>query len=205
MAIVSEVRKFRSIVTLTVDGTELARIREKDFAAFPLEEGDVIDEEEYLDRMAAKQMKDACNTALTLLEASEKTKAELKKTLMRRGFVEAAAQAAVDKAAEYRFVDDKRFAKRAAEKGERQNVGIYAIKRKMRAKGISEEDADEALKSLDYEQQKDACAAAYRKIAYKYEKLPPREARAKASQALARRGFAWETISSVLGESAEDW
>ena len=205
MAIVTGVRAYRGTVSLSADGMELARIREKDFAEFPLEEGDAFDEEEYLDRIAAKQMKDACNAAFTLLEASEKTKAELKKALVRKGFVEAAAQAAVDMAGEYRFVDDKRYAKRTAEVSARRDVGVYALKRKLCAKGVSEEDADEALSALDADQQKEACARAYAKIAYKYEDLPAREARAKASQALARRGFSWDTISAVLGDAFDEW
>jgi len=205
MAIVTGVRRYRGIISLSADGMELARIREKDFALQPLEEGDAFDEDEYLDRIAAAQMKDACNTALTLLEASEKTKAELKKTLLRKGFVEAAAQAAVDMAAEYRFVDDKRFAKRTAEISRSKLVGVYALKRKLRAKGVSEEDADEALSALDEDQQKDACKRLYEKIAYKYEDLPAREARAKASQALARRGFSWDVISSILGDAFDEW
>lgn len=205
MAIVTGVRRYRGIISLSADGMELARIREKDFALQPLEEGDAFDEDEYLDRIAAAQMKDACNTALTLLEASEKTKAELKKTLLRKGFVEAAAQAAVDMAAEYRFVDDKRFAKRTAEISRSKPVGVYALKRKLRAKGISEEDADEALSALDEDQQKGACKRLYEKIAYKYEDLPAREARAKASQALARRGFSWDVISSILGDAFDEW
>jgi len=205
MAIVTGVRKFRGVVSLAADGMDLARIREKDFAEYPLEEGEAFDEEVYLDRVAARQMKDACNAALTLLEASEKTKAELKKTLMRKGFVEAAAQAAVEMAAEYRFVDDRRFAKRTAEISRNKDVGIYALKRKLRAKGVSEEDADEALSSLDDEQQRQACRHLYKKIAYKYEDLPAREARAKASQALARRGFSWDVISSVLGDAFDEW
>lgn len=205
MAIVTGVRAWRGVVSLSADGMELARIREKDFAEFPLEEGDAFDEEEYLDRIAAKQMKDACNAAFTFLEASEKTKAELKKALLRKGFVKAAAQAAVDMAGEYRFVDDKRYAKRTAEVSARKDVGVYALKRKLRAKGVSEEDADEALGALDEAQQREACARAYAKIAYKYEDLSAREARAKASQALARRGFSWDSISSVLGDAFDEW
>lgn len=205
MAIITGVRRFRGVVSITADGLDWARIREKDFAQFPLEEGQAIDEEEYLDRIAAGQMKDACNMAFSLLEASEKTRAELKRALLRKGFVEAAAQAAVEMAAEYRFVDDKRFARRTAEIGSRQNVGVYALKRKLRARGVSEEDAEEALGALDADQQKEACRNAYRKIACKYEDLPAREARAKASQALARRGFSWDTISGVLGDAFDEW
>lgn len=204
MAIVTGVKRYRGIVSLSLDGLEGARIRDKDFAEFPVEEGDAIDEEEYMDRIAAKQMKDACDAALTLLEASEKTQAELRRALLRKGFVEPAANAAVARAAEYRFVDDRRYADRKAALGARQDMGVYALKRKLRAKGVSEEDAEEALSQLDEDQQKAACARQFAKIAYKYEDLPAREARAKASQALARRGFSWDVISSVLGDALED-
>ncbi|MDO4739462.1 MAG: RecX family transcriptional regulator [Eubacteriales bacterium] len=205
MAIVTGIRRYRGVVFLSADGTDLAKIREADFARFPLEEGDAFDEEEYIDRIAAAQSKDAFNAALNLLEASEKTKAELARALQRKGFVEPAAQAAVQRAAEHRFVDDRRYAKRTAEISGRRDVGVYALKRKLMAKGVSEEDAQEALGALDDEQQKAACSRLFAKIAYKYEDLPAREARAKASQALARRGFSWDVISSVLGEAFDEW
>ncbi len=198
MAIVTGVRAFRGVVRLQLDGRETAAIREKDFAADPLEEGDAIDEEEYMDRMAARQMKAACEIALSLLEASEKTRAELEKTLLRRGIVPGAARAAVERAAEYRFVDDRRYAKRAVELNAGRDVGVYALRRKLRARGVSEEDAAEALETLDEDQQKAACARALEKIRYRYEDKPAREARAKCGQALARRGFSWDVISAVL-------
>ncbi len=200
MAIVTGVRAFRGIVCLQLDGMEAAAIREKDFAEMPLEEGDAVDEEEYLDRMAARQMKDACSMALSLLEASEKTRAELERTLLRRGIVPGAARAAVERAAEYRFVDDRRYAQRTAELNAAKDVGVYALKRKLRAKGVSEEDAEEALGAFDDGQQKAACARVLAKIRYRYEEKPAREARAKCAQALARRGFSWDVISAVLEE-----
>lgn len=200
MAIVTGVRAFRGVVRLQLDGRETAAIREKDFAQAPLEEGDAVDEEEYLDRMAARQMKDACSMALGLLESSEKTRAELEKALLRRGIVPAAARAAVERAAEYRFVDDRRYARRAVERNAGKDVGVYALRRKLRAKGVSEEDAADALEGLDDDQQKAACARTLAKIRYRYEDKPAREARAKCAQALARRGFSWDVIGAVLDD-----
>lgn len=205
MAVVTGVNRYRGIVVLSLDGLETAHIRERDFALFPLEEGDAVDEAEYMDRLAAKQMADAFDAALTILEAGEKTQADLKRALLRKGFVSPAVEAAVARAAEYRFVDDKRYANRNAQVGVRKDMGIYALKRKLRAKGISEEDAQEALAALDEDQQREACARQFAKIAYKYEGLPAREARAKASQALARRGFSWDAISAVLEDALDDW
>lgn len=204
MALVTSVSIFRGIVTLSADGRTLARIRQKDFSAFPLAEGDVFSEEEYIDRLAAKQLVDACNTAVALLASGERTQAELRRALMRKGFVAPAVDAAVQQAVEKRYVDDARVARRMAELAEKSSAGAYAIARKLRAKGVSQEDVEEALTVLDEEQQHSACGHALEKIAHRYENLPRREARAKASQALARRGFSWEHIASVIDSWLED-
>lgn len=198
MAIVTGVREYRGIVRVQMDGMEFAAIRREDFDRFPLEEGDAVDEEEYIDRIAAMQMKDASAAVLSALSHSDKTVAELKKALLRKGFAQPAADAAIALAMERRYVDDKRYANRAVELSAGKTVGIYALKRKLREKGISEEDAEEALGSIDEDQQREACKRMLEKIRYRYEDKPPREARAKCSQALARRGFSWDTISAVM-------
>lgn len=204
MAVITGIRLLRGVVALQADGLDWIKLRKEDFARWPLSEGDAIDPDGYTDRIAAAQMKDACEAALTLLESSEKTRAQLREKLLQKGFVPAAAEAAVERAAQYRFVDDRRYAKRLAEVQAAQNAGVYALKRKLRQKGVSEEDAEEAVAALDDDQQKKACAEVFRKIAYRYEGLPAREAKGKASQALARRGFAWDVISSVLENAFSD-
>ena len=45
-----------------------------------------------------------------------------------------------------------------------------------------------------------ASVEAARRLWRKYEDLPEREAKAKLSQALARRGFGWDAIESALDE-----
>ena len=57
---------------------------------------------------------------------------------------------------------------------------------------------EEAMQCFDSAQQAEACRAAAESLCRKYAALPPREARAKLSQALARRGFGWESISGAV-------
>ena len=86
-------------------------------------------------------------------------------------------------------------------------VGVYAVRRKLRAKGVSDEDAEAALGALDDAQQAEAARRAAQGLVRRYADLPAREGRAKLSQALARRGFAWdavrEAVDAVLAE--DDW
>ncbi|MBO4367151.1 MAG: RecX family transcriptional regulator [Clostridia bacterium] len=204
MAVVTGVRTVGGVVVISSDGLVLTRVRRSDFMKMPLEEGDKFDPDEYLDKIAAMQFKEAYAAVTALLEGSDKTKAELKKMLTRKGFVGPAADAAVEKAAGQRFVDDKRYAERLVERNADTDKGIYALKRKMYRKGLSEEDIGEALSAIDDGQQKTACRRAYEKIRKRYEGLPKREARAKLSRALASRGFGWDTISAVLEDDPDE-
>ena len=99
---------------------------------------------------------------------------------------------------ENRILDDRRYAQRLAELQSKKPVGVYAFRRKLRAKGISEADAEEALSAFDDDQQQSAALAAAQGLYRRYAELPPREGRAKLSQALARRGFDWDAIDSAL-------
>ena len=96
------------------------------------------------------------------------------------------------------LIDDAQYARRLAELSASRPVGLYAFKRKLRAKGISDDDAEDALAAFDDDQQRAAAIQAAQKLYRKYEALPEREARAKLSQALARRGFAWDAIEGAV-------
>ena len=198
MATVTDIRDFRGVIAVYVDGTLAMRVAKKHFNKIKLSVGDECEIDEYTDSIAAIQMNDAYEFALTCLDFSQRSSSELVKKLISRGYVAPAAEAAVARLIEVGIIDDSRYARRITETASRKNVGIYAMKRKLMSKGFSEEDTETALEALDDSQQRSACKAVADKFRPKYSALPPREARMKLSQALARRGFSWDTISSVL-------
>lgn len=204
MATVTDIREFKGVICIYADGTLMMRVAKKHFSKLPLKAGDEFEPAEYADSVAAVQFNDAYEFALTCLDFSQRSSGELIKKLVSRGYVRPAAEAAVAKLNEVGIVDDTRYARRIAENGTRKNVGIYAMKRKLMAKGFNEEDTESALEALDDTQQLAACRATADKYRSKYAALPAREARMKLSQALARRGFAWDTISNVL-DNEDEW
>ena len=203
MAIITGIEVNRGRVIVQADGAEIARLPKTHFEKCPLRAGDDIDPEAWLDRVAAVQFADAYEAALTSLDACARSSRELKNSLKRKGFVPAAIEAAVERLRESGLIDDAQYALRMAETQAGKPVGVYAFKRKLMAKGISEDDAEEALAAFDDDQQRAACRAAAEKLWRKYEALPPREARAKLSQALARKGFGWDVIESVTDDFIE--
>lgn len=200
MAIVTGIRENRGVVEIELDGRRFARVRRQHFSKCPLEEGEEVDAEAYLGRVAAVQFPDAWEAALTSLDYAARTAREIDASLRRRGYVPPVAEAVVAKLAENGLIDDARYAERLAEAQSKKPVGIYAFRRKLRAKGISDEDSEAALAAFDDAQQQAACLAAGQKLFRKYAELPPREGRAKLSQALGRRGFGWDVVEGVVDQ-----
>lgn len=198
MPIVTGIQEARGLVEIRVDGHAAARIRKAHYDKYPLEIDEDIDLDAYLGRIASAQFNDAYEAALTSLDFSARTAKEIAAALKRKGYVDMVIESVVARLMENRLIDDKRFAMRVAESQSRKPVGIYAVKRKLRAKGISEEDAEEALEAFDEDQQRAAALETAAKLARKYESLPRYEARGKLSQALARRGFSWDAIESAI-------
>ena len=198
MAVVTDIRENRGLVEILVEGSTFARVRRAHFEKCPVRAGDDIDEAAYLDRLAAIQFADGYEAALTSLDRSARTARDLKNSLKRMGYVEPAVEAILARLTENGLIDDARYAQRMAELQSGKPVGLYAFRRRLRAKGISDEDAEEALSAFDDAQQRNAARQAAQKLYKKYEALPRREARAKLSQALARRGFGWDAIASAI-------
>lgn len=208
MAIVTEVREFRGLNLISLDGSLWLKISRRHFAKLPLEEGQAIDPDEYTDRMAALQFADCYEAGLTVLDQAACTTGDMKRKLIRKGYVEPAAEAAVARLAEIGLLDDLRYARRLAQSQLKKPVGAYAVKRKLRSKYLTDEAVEAAMEDFDDAQQAAACRSAAEKLFRKYSALPPREGRAKLSQALARRGFSWDAISAsveALMNGADDF
>lgn len=203
MAIVTEIRENRGMVEVMAEGATIARVKKIHFDKCPVAAGDEIDEAAWLGRMAAAQFSDAYEAALSSLDHSERTAHDLTNALRRKGFVQPAVDAVLERLTECGLIDDARYARRMAELSAAKPVGLYAFKRKLRSKGISDDDAEDALSAFDDDQQRAAALQAARKLYKKYEALPEREARAKLSQALARRGFGWDAIEGAMEEMIE--
>lgn len=205
MARVSDTREVRGLIEISLDGVLWLRVRKKHFAKLALKNEDDIEPEAYIASMAAIQANDCYEDALCILDRAAQTGGNLRQKLVLKGYVEPVAEATVEHLKESHLIDDQRFAQRIALSNASKSVGAYAVQRKMRAKHLSQEVIDEAMQCFDSEQQAEACRSAARSLFHKYSALPPREARAKLSQALSRRGFSWDSISAVLDDTINDY
>ena len=112
MGMITGIELTKSRAAVYVDGTLFLRMKRSFFDELPLEEGDDLDEEDYLNRLSARQSKPAYEAALDMLSDRDMTADALKKALMRRGFLEPVADAVRDRLIENLLLDDQRFAQR---------------------------------------------------------------------------------------------
>lgn len=198
MPVLREISPFKSTVDLFFDDRTSIRVRRKDFEALPLKVGGEIDTSAYESRVCARQLAEGYEAALTILDYSARTESEIRQKLIAKGFLPPVIDAIVARLTDARLINDRELAKRMTESASAKASGIYAVKRKLRARGIREEDAEEALSEISEDDQLTAAKETARKLLRKYASCEKRERRAKLSQALARRGFGWGVISEAL-------
>lgn len=203
MSTVTGIEESRGIVRVYFDDMDTLFVRKTDFDRAPVVTDEDIDTELWINRISSFQFPAAWESALSCLDRAARTGKQIQQALQKRGFLFPAIDAVIERLRETGLVDDARFAERMAEIDTAKAVGIHAFKRKLMAKGISEDDAENALEAFDDEQQEAACRNLAQSMVRKYEKYDSRERRNKLSQALARRGFSWDTISAVLDEMFE--
>ena len=198
MGMITGIEEARGRVTIYVDGVAFLKLKKKEFDELPLETGADLDEDDYLNRLCARQFKPAYESALNLLTARDMTAHDLMSALRRRGYLQEVAESVCQRLIENRLIDDSRYAQRYVELRQDTAVGRYAMKRKLRAKGIDENIAEEALEVLDDESQLATAKELARKLLRRYANEEPYARKSKISQAVARRGYSWDIVREAI-------
>lgn len=198
MGMVSGIEEMRGRISIYVDGVVFLKLKKSEFSDLPVSVGDDLDEVEYMNRLCARQAKPAYEAALDLLTARDMTAHDLMSALRRRGYQPPVAESVCQRLIENGLINDSRYARRYVELRQDSAIGKYAMKRKLRAKGIDEEVTEEALELLDEESQLETAKELARKLVRRYSKEEPYARKSKLSQAIARRGYSWDIVREAV-------
>ena len=156
------------------------------------------------------RLKEAEHDALRLLRTKDRSEAELRKELGRRGYDGQTIAAIIRKCRGWGYLDDKRLAERIVSEGiEHKHLGPARVRQTLRRRGIDDETADEVRGKIEAGQP-DLVEQAFQALRPKmrsYARLEPEVARRRMIGFLGRRGYTYETIRQVLeraGRSAGD-
>lgn len=205
---IKETKKGR--YALFFDGEFAFSLDEDTFAGASLHAQDVLDPWQVEDLRAKSDTRKALDKALDLLSYRDHAAGELYQKLCRK-FDPPSAAAAVAKAQELGLLDDARVALRRAGELYRKRKSRREILMDLTAKGIDRDAAAAAVEQLyaqtgqqDGEDADDPETATVRALVEK--KYAARLAEGKRQQvaaALARRGFGYAVIRTVLDDFAE--
>ena len=169
-----------------------------------LKVGMIIDEEK-LKKIAYEENLINCKeTALKIIERSYKTKKEMEKRLLEKGYNLEEINETLKFLERYNFINDESYTK-AFIKNKTKTQGKQKIKYALKNKGISEEIIEEELSNLDMEREKENANILALK---KYNILIKREndkykIKEKIIRFLISRGYNYEVAKDAVKEMLE--
>jgi regulatory protein len=147
--------------------------------------------------------------ALRLLERTRRTRADLRRRLLDRGYSPAVIEPVLDRLASVGLVDDVEYA-RAYLTGRwgRKTSGWRRLEMELRRRGVPAADVDQARVQVEREVGPVSEVAAARRViaqaARRLVTLEPRVQRRRLYALLVRRGFEGDTIEAALREEAAE-
>lgn len=169
-----------------------------------LKVGMIIDEEKLKKIVYEENLINCKETALKIIERSYKTKKEMEKRLLEKGYNLEEINETLKFLERYNFINDESYAK-AFIKDKTKTQGKQKIKYALKNKGISEEIIEEELSNLDMEREKENANILALK---KYNILIKREndkykIKEKIIRFLISRGYNYEVAKDAVKEMLE--
>ncbi len=137
----------------------------------------------------------ALEKTFVYINTSSKTEKQIRDYLYKKGYLPAVVEYVLEKMRDYRYVDDLDYAQTyVGNVGARK--GIRLIKMELFKKGISKENIENALETLEDDDQENAAVGILNK--YMRSKEPTRENLGKAFRYLMGKGFDYDTAKKAL-------
>lgn len=202
MDVITAIKKERGKYRVTINDSEdvlvpLALMHER-----PLKEGQPIELEEYDNWLMVRQYRFALDRAVGYLAARARSTREIEQKLLQAGFRPSTVEMVIYKLQRENLLDDANFARQWVESRQSHKLGRSRIAQELRRKGVSQEEADEALSVIDDEDQLVGAVALAEKAAAR---IKPGEDIRKASSRIAgmlvRRGYSWDIAKQAIQQA----
>lgn len=205
MDVITAIKKERGKYRVTVNDAEDVLVPVSLMRERPLSEGQPIDLEDYDNWLMLRQYRFALNRAVGYLAARACSTREIEQKLLRAGYRPSTVEMVIYKLQRENLLDDADFARQWVESRQHHKLGRSRIAQELRRKGISQEEAEDALSVIDDEDQLSGAVAMAEKAAAR---IKPGEDMRKASTRiagmLARRGYSWDIAKQAIAQALSD-
>jgi len=194
--------------SIFVDGKFVIGVDEDVVADLGLRVGQQFSEAELREVVRAELLSKAKERALNLLSYRSRSRMEIARRLSRAGYDDDIVEETLSRLENVGLVDDAEFSQgwvnsRVTGRG----LGKKRVRWELRQKGVASEVVEEALSSIDPDEERELAADAARRRWEKDKDPDLRARRRRVASYLQRQGFDWQTVSGVmedLGREADD-
>lgn len=182
-------------VNLYVDGEFKCGLTAETAVVARLKKGQELSEEKLTELLTTSEAQIAFDKSLNCISKSGKTAYQVKQYLVQKGFAPQAADSALQKLKDYKYVDDEQYAVQYVAQG-KPTKGAVRLKQELMLKGVEKSVIEQALSALDQEETEQNAL----RVAEKFLKNKPLDVStaAKINRHLLGRGFDYETAGAVL-------
>lgn len=204
MEVITDIRKERGRYRVSVSSSDEFLVPVSLMRERPLTVGQPFDIEEYDNWLMLRQYRHALDRAVAYLAARARSRHEVEAKLLQAGYRPCTVEMVLYKLERERILDDADFARQWVEARSARKLGRSRIAQELRRKGVSADEAEEALEVIDEDDQlAGAVALAEKAVA----RIRPGEDSRKAGNRilamLARRGYSWELSKRALRQAMD--
>ncbi|MBQ7138833.1 MAG: regulatory protein RecX [Clostridia bacterium] len=202
MDVITAIKKERGKYRVTVNDAEDVLVPVSLMRERPLSEGQPIDLEDYDNWLMVRQYRFALDRAVGYLAARACSTREIEQKLLRAGYRPSTVEMVIYKLQRENLLDDADFARQWVESRQHHKLGRSRIAQELRRKGISQEEAEDALSVIDDDDQLSGAVALAEKAAARIK--PGEDIRKAASRIagmLARRGYSWDIAKQAIQQA----
>jgi regulatory protein len=192
-------------VSIFVDGAFALGMHAEAAAASGVRVGQQVSLDDLRALVRAEELRCIRESALHLLGYRARSRRELERRLLHKGFEADLVSDALDALARAGLIDDAEFSRswvRARTSGRPMGPGRIAAE--LRQKGVERELIDAALAPVDEEAEIAMALSVGRQKVERLRGVEVHDARRKLSAALMRRGFSWEIAARVTAQLLPD-
>ena len=202
MDVITAIKKERGKYRVTINDAENVLVPISLMRERPLQEGQPIDLEDYDNWLMVRQYRFALDRAVGYLAARARSKREIEQKLLQAGYRPCTVEMVIYKLERENLLDDADFARQWVESRQNHKLGRSRIAQELRRKGVSQEEAEEALSVIDDDEQLSGAVALAEKAAARIK--PDEDMRKAASRIagmLARRGYSWDIAKQAIQQA----
>lgn len=205
MDVITAIKKERGRYRVTINEAEDVMVPVSLMRERPLKEGQPLDLREYDNWLMVRQYRFALDRAVGYLAARARSKREIEQKLLQAGYRPCTVEMVIYKLERENLLDDADFARQWVEARSTRKLGRSRIAQELRRKGVSQEEAEEALSIIEDDDQLSGAVALAEKAAARIKPgEDPRKAASRIAGMLARRGYSWDIAKEAIRLALSD-